>query len=282
MLLTQFLAAEGINILETLRDAFSSMGEDIINFVPKVAVALILFFVGATFALVISKIIRGACKKAKLDDLFRNSNLGKQLGGKDVSLGGIVSKATYYLIILFVLRAAASSLGMESITSLLERIFDFLPKALVALVIAAIGLTIADIAKRGITTALTRFGVDYAAPVGNIAFAFVLVLALSSALAQLGVDAQLLEASVIIVISGFCLALAIGFGLGMKEASAGLIAGIYARDIFKPGSKVSIDGEQCNILGIGPLTAKLEKEDGTPVIIPNTALTSDKIIGTKS
>ena len=53
--------------------------------------------------------------------------------------------------------------------------------------------------------------------IGSIAKVVVVVFTLVIALGQLGIDLSIAESSILIVLAGIMLALAIGFGLALKE-----------------------------------------------------------------
>ena len=66
--------------------------------------------------------------------------------------------------------------------------------------------------------------------------AFVIVLAIST----LGVDTTILTTSLTIIIASAGLAVALTFGLGSREAAKNVIAGIYVRQNFRPGQRISL------------------------------------------
>lgn len=278
-LLSQMSAEGSFDALNTLREAFQSMGRDILGLLPKLLVAVVIVFVGWVIATTISRMIQSTFKRAGFDKLFQQSGMGKALGGLGIhpAAGAIVSRLSYWLLLLFTMKAAADSAGMADFSAILFAVFKILPKIAIALIILTFGIFVADLLRRTVASALSRLGLDYANTLASMIFGLVLVIVLTVALAQLGIQADLLISCVQIILMAAAFALALGMGLGMKEVAAALIAGIYARDVFKPGTRVTLDGETCELAGIGPLTAKLQRSDGSLWIVPNIRLTRETL-----
>lgn len=278
--LLSLTSTEGsFDALSTLREAFQSMGRDILGFLPKLLVAVVIVFVGWVIATTASRMIQATFKRAGFDKLFEQSGMGKALGGLGIhpAAGVIVSQLTFWLLLLFTLKTAADSAGMSDISAIIEAVFRILPKIAIALIILTFGVFVADLIRRTVAAALSRLGLEYANTLASMIFGLVLVIVLTVALDQVDIQADLLVSCVQIILMGAAFALAIGMGLGLKEAAAALIAGIYARDVFKAGSKVTLDGESCELAGIGPLTAKLQRSDGSLWIVPNIRLTRETL-----
>jgi len=68
-------------------------------------------------------------------------------------------------------------------------------------------------------------------------------------------------------------------GLGLKSHANNIVAAIYVRDIYRQGSSIEIDGELLTIKGTGPVTTKLQNDNGDFVVLPNSELVSTKIKG---
>jgi hypothetical protein len=273
------LAQTSFSILSALRDAFASMGRDIIDFTPKLAVSLIITFVGWVIGLVVARTLISFFARTGLDRLFHGSSLSNSFSSAGIKIppGALLGKAAFWLILLFSLKAAADNAGLRDLSDIVAAVFRFLPKAIVAIIIVATGFFVADLLRRATIATLGKLGLDYAKTLGSLVFGFVLVIVLTVALAQLGIQAGLLIASVEILLGSLALAMALALGLGLRDAAGGLIAGVYAKDVFKPGTTVEIGGEPCIIQGIGPLTAKLLRSDGSFLVIPNTRLTLETI-----
>lgn len=261
-------------VLTKLREAFLKMGDDFIGMLPNLVIALVLLFVGLVIAKVIRGVLTATFKRIKLDALFEKIGLSEIFNKIGLKAGpsDIIPKIIYWLILLNVVSTAAEAAGIKDISNLLDQIMAFLPKVLTSSIILLIGFVIADLIQNAAFRALDRIGLEYAGSLSRILFGFIFVLILTVALAQLGIETELLNASVKIVLAGLALAMALSLGLGLKTLAGQIVAGVYARDLFKVGTELEFDDAPAKVSGVGPVTTKLVRDDGSFLTIPNTIL----------
>jgi hypothetical protein len=273
------LLAANFDILESLRQAFIDMGHQIIAFVPKLVVAAIITFTGWVLAKAFSGMLSATFEKAGLNRMIAQSDAGAALAktGVKAKPGAIIGRILFWVTFLFVLKTAAQTAGMADIAAVIQGIFAFLPRLLVATIILLAGFLVADLLRGAVQRALSAFGVDYAHSLATLLFGFVFVLVLTVALHQIGIQTELLNATVKILVAGVAVAFALALGLGLRECAAALVAGIYARDLLTPGTEIEIDGEKLIVVGVGPVTAKLQRSDGSLFIFPNARLTGETL-----
>lgn len=269
------LADVTFSILPSLKDAFLTMGRQIIELAPKIVVSIIIVLVGWAFAVSISRFTASFFKRSGVDRLFSATSLAKSLGSAGVRIvpGTVLAKACFWILLLFTVKAAADSADLTDVSAIVVAIFRFLPKAVIATIIVGVGFFISDVLRQATIAALSRFSINYAKTVGSLVFGFVLVIVLTVALAQLGIQADLLISSVQILLGSLALALALALGFGLRDAAAALIAGIYAKDVFRQGAFIEFENMIYEIKGVGPLTTKLSHPDGSLLVIPNKVLT---------
>lgn len=277
------IPAASVSIWQKLQFAFESVLSDALTFIPKAIVAVVIAVVGWLVAKAISKVVATSFDKSGLDTLIGKSQLGSALRGVGLrsAPGSLLSQIIYWMLLLIFIRTAANAAGLDDIKDVVGSVFGFLPKVLVATIITLIGFMVADLVRVTTLRTLTNFGVDYAKMLSGILFGFVVVLVLTAALSQLGIETELLNASVKILLAGCAAAIAIALGMGMKGLASSMVAGVYARDLFKAGTQIELDGQVYEIAGVGPVTTKLLDKEGAFLVIPNTRLVSENIKGLK-
>lgn len=272
-------AAPSFNIVERLNHAFVAMGDQIIHLVPKLLVAGILVLVGWLFARGIATIFAAMFEKSGMNRLLIASNVGgvlEKLGIKSRP-GVLVGRILFWVIFLSLLETAADTAEMDHMKNVIAAIFSFLPNLFEAVVILVATYLVAETVRAAVHRALSAFGVDYAHSMASILFGFVFVMGMTVALSQVGIHTELLNATVKILVGGMAAAFALALGLGLKECAAAVVAGIYARDVFRPGTIVEMDGQSMEVQGVGPVTTKLKRADGGLVILPNVRLTGETL-----
>jgi len=127
---------------------FQVIGENIGGFLPILLAALVVLLVGWIAALFISRLVRRAVGKLRL-----NERLGRWMegpaGAVDVERGA--SRVVYWLLMILVSVAFFQTLGLTLITeplnNLLNQVFAFLPQILSAAILLLIAWVLANIVR---------------------------------------------------------------------------------------------------------------------------------------
>ncbi|MEA3350452.1 MAG: mechanosensitive ion channel [Chloroflexota bacterium] len=143
------------NFLQTFVDQLSVSTLNILG-------ALAILIIGWIVALIVAAIIRGVIKKTKLDEKI--SQWLSKGDGVPVDAAKVVSKAIYYLIMLFVLVAFFQRLGLTMVTqpinAFLTQILEYAPRLLGAGMIALAAWVIATVLKFVVVKALDATNLD--------------------------------------------------------------------------------------------------------------------------
>ncbi len=273
--LTNTLAAQ--SFLDKLIGTFETMLDGIINGLPDIATGLIILIVGFFVATLVKKFVTKFLEGIKFNELLDKVGVGAvfhKIGVKG-GVSQLLAKILFWVILLFIFKSAAKEMGIEDVSSIIDKIFAFLPKVLIATIIMLVGFMVADMVQNVVHTGLDNLGLDYAKALANILFGFIFILVLTVALSQLEIETELLNASVKIVLASLGLGLAICLGLGLKRMANQIVSGVYARDIYKVGTTIIFEGEETKVAGVGPVTTKLQTKDGGFIMVPN-----DDLLGT--
>jgi len=268
-------------ILEKLRTAFLEMADGAINALPNLVIAIVLLFVGFVAAKVIRGVLSITFKRINLDEIFEKIGLAEIFSKIGLKAGpsAAIPKLIYWLIILVFVKSAADAAGIAPISALLDQIMAFLPKVLTASIILLVGFIVADLIQNAAFSSLDSIGLEYAGSLSRILFGFIFILVLTVAFAQLGIETELLNASVKIFLGGLALALALALGLGLKGLAGHIVAGVYAKDLYQIGTEIHYDEKPAKVTGVGPITTKLTREDGSFLVIPNSIMVNEIMRG---
>jgi small-conductance mechanosensitive channel len=120
-------------------------------------------------------------------------------------------------------------------------------------------------------------GIEFSKAIANIVWFVLLAIVVIVVVQQMGIEAQLLTDIFTYVIVILLAGLALAFGLGGRDVVRNVLAGFYAREMYKPGDHIIIDETEGVLQGIGSLNSEVMVGDNQIVIIPNTHLTENKI-----
>ncbi|MCP4291134.1 MAG: mechanosensitive ion channel [bacterium] len=252
-------------------DVLQSLSESFSSFMPRALTALVVFLVGLLLAKVISKIIRTAFERLKIDDLLVNVGLTdilKKLGLHEKP-GFMLSRLVYYLLILLFTQSAANAVGLNAISGSITAFFNYLPHFVAASIVLIIGMLIAQFAGGAVSRSAKDSGIEFGPILGRIVSSLIVFLAGLMAVTQLRIDTEIIHSVVLILLAGAALALALTFGLGTREITRNLVAGFYIRKLFEVGEELEIGAAKGHLAGISPLHTLMEN-DGKIISIPNS------------
>ncbi len=248
------------------------------DFLPKFLTGMGVLLIGWLLAKIAARAIRTVFDKLKLNDLLERLGLTgtlRRLGMQD-SPGDLLSRLTYYLILILFVQSAAQSVGLEAISGAITAFFAYLPNLVAGLLVLLIGMVVAQFASGAVTRSARDSGVEFAPILGRIVSALIIFVVGLMAVTQLQIDTAIIHSVVLVLLSGAALALALTFGLGSRDITRNLVAGYYARKIFTPGERIEIQGRQGTLAGVAPVHTLIE-EDGKLTTIPNSVFIEEAV-----
>jgi hypothetical protein len=202
--------------------ALQTFWDQIAIFMPKLLAVLVMVLAGWILARILRAGVKRGLDAVGFGRIAERSGLEALVkqGGVDLSLAGVIAGATYWLVLLVVAVSAASSLGLDSLASLANKLVLFMPKIVVAVLILVFGTLLARVVNRIVFAWLNNAKFPGALTVSTGSEYAVQIFALFLALEQIEIGTTLLTVAFTIVFGGLVLALALAFGFGGREWAA--------------------------------------------------------------
>ena len=108
-----------------------------------------------------------------------------------------------------------------------------------------------------------------------------LVITASLAIGQLGVATELLNNLVAILFLTIGISVALAIGFGARDVAGQVIAGMYARELYQPGTTIEVRQVRGRLLEIATTNALIEISDGSIACISNKELLSAQVYSYK-
>jgi hypothetical protein len=194
---------------DALRDGLSTIAE----FVPKLALFLVILVVGIIIAKVIAKALNAILERAGFDRAVERGGIKRALSNSKMDASDIVAKLIYYTLLLFVLQLAFGVFGPNPISLLIQDVIRFLPSLIVAIIILVVAASIAA-AVKGLVENMIG-GLSYGRVLANIASAFILFLGVIAALNQVGVATTVTTPVLIAILATVAGVIIVGVGGGL-------------------------------------------------------------------
>lgn len=257
-----------------LVNGISGLWQNVLLYVPNVALAILLLVAGWYLAKLLSRLISGLLSKMGIDKLAKTIGLAEALRkarlGK--SAADIIGVLFFWLILLLFVISAVETIGLPRLSAALDEMVVYLPKMLAAIFILVLGLFIAQLLQGIVETASASMGLESGRTLGNLVYGLIVIIVLSLAIGELEIETLLLNAVVIIILTSLALAGALSLGLGTRDLSKDIVSGVYAREIVAPGEIIEFEGQQGVVEEVSTVKTSIRLEDGSLLSVPNHAL----------
>lgn len=259
---------------DTIATAMTSLWIKVANFVPNLFAACLILLIGYFVAKSLAFLLAHGLKRLGFDKLAASVGISDALVRANVGCTSaeLVSKLGFWLIMLSFLISATEALGLVQISATIEGFVLYLPKVMAAVLVLIVGLYLAGFARDLVKNAAESTGIVYAKPLASAVYGILFVIILSLAINQMEIETDLLNSIVAILIAAFGIAIALSLGLGTRELSTHITAGVYVRDLFEVGDVIEFDDVCGSVIRVGTVKTVILCDDGSSVSIANTQL----------
>lgn len=206
---------------------FGALNEGLVvlgGFVPKFVAGLIVLLVGLIIASVLHRVVLEVLSALKLEQLLRR--YGVPEARAELNWSRVLSEIVrWFVIVLFVL-PTADIWGLTQVTTILNEVLLYIPRVLVATIIALVGLVFSKLAHDAILASVHGVSRETANTVANVTRWAIAGFVILAVLDQIGVAPELIR----ILVTGFVAMLAIAggiaFGLGGQNVARDVVEDI--------------------------------------------------------
>ena len=194
----------------------------IMAYLPVLLGALVILIVGWLVAKAIRQLVGWLLKTVRFDVLADKTGISEVLrkGNLKISAGEVISGLVYWLIIIMVLVMAVDALGLPKASDVLASLFAYVPKVIAALLVLVVAMFLANFVSGIVRTAAGNANLPKPEIFAGISRWAIIIFAVTISLGELGIATLLVTTTFNIILGGVCLALALAFGLGGKDAAA--------------------------------------------------------------
>lgn len=203
----------------SVSQSFQNLMNTVFNAIPKIALFLVILVIGWLVARVLMQAVATLLRKLKFDHFAQRGVVGQALGRSNYDASGLIAKIVYYMVLLVTLQLAFGVFGDNPVSTMLNAIVGWLPKAIVAIILIVVGSAIAKVVKDLITGAIG--GLSYGRFVANLASIAIIAIFAIAALTQVGIAASVTQPILITVLATIGAILAIGVGGGLIKPMQG-------------------------------------------------------------
>lgn len=247
-------------------------GEALGAFIPRLGGALALLVIGLLITRLIGRLVLRALQTAGVDrmadrigaaDLLERSGLGR-------SLSALLARAVRIGLVILVLFAALSQLGLQFLSQSLNQAIVDLPRLFIAALLVLAGAVLAGAARQR-ADRLT-YQLDLPVPLGQVAQIAVFSVFIIIAAAEIGISTLVLLVLIGVLLAAGAGTFTLAFGLGSRDVARALSAGRYLRHDYRVGQEIAFGEVRGRISTIHSTSTILDAGEGRSIRIPNHLL----------
>ncbi|WNM56916.1 mechanosensitive ion channel family protein [Candidatus Nitrospira allomarina] len=260
--------------VDGLTDAVTASLAQIVAYLPTLILACMLLGLGYVLARLVSVVVTRLLQLMGFDRLLSRTavqTLLERSGTKQKS-SEILGMIGFWIIFLVFLIQASDTLSLTMVSDALTSIAYYIPKVGIAVLVLVLGLIAANFVRELITMTCSSAGITHGTMVAQAVYVAVVLLIVVTAIDALGINTELLNNTIVILLAGLIGGAALSFGLGSRSAVANLIAAHYLGSMVRVGMTVKIGENQGTVVAVTPISVVLETREGR-VIVPATQVT---------
>lgn len=220
------------SVVDSLQVAFAGMWGEVINFLPSLAVALVVLLVGTLIASSLKHLVERLFDKMNVNGALNAAGAGEiaKRAGFELKAGSFVGSLVKWFVILVFFIVALDILRLDEVTSFLsDVVIGYLPRVIIAVLILMVAAVLAGAVRRAVIASTQLAGMRKPELFGKVAYVSILTVAVLAALNQLQVASELIQPLFMGIVFAIALALGLAFGLGGKDAASRVIDSITRR-----------------------------------------------------
>lgn len=260
-----------------LIQTYQNLVGDLIGAAPKIISGIILVLLAWMVAKLIEKGVRIMMVRTKFDSVLGKVGVDtalQQLGLRQ-SLSDVIPRVVYFLLLFLFARSLADTVGLTAISEAIGTFLGFVPNMVAALLILLVGSAVGRFAGNTVARSAESSGLDFAPALGRVLSAVVLFVAVIMAMAQLRIDTEIVRLVTALSMAGAALAFGLCFGLGSRTLVSNILAGLYVKRLFAPGTEIEIGGHRGVVASITTTSTVLE-QGGQELVLANQTLLAEE------
>ena len=205
--------------IEAISKPAVEMLNSILIFMPRIAVSIVILFVGKFIADLASELLENVLVSIGTDKLTQN--VLKASGTKtekEFSLSLVIARVVKYVIVIFFLVEALNILKLEVLTNIGSKIIEYLPYALSSAIILGIAILVGNFVENSINNKFKDSNLT-----AMIVKVVIITVGAFITLYQLGIAKSLVNSAFIIILGALSIAFAVSFGIGGKTFASHML-----------------------------------------------------------
>jgi hypothetical protein len=209
-----------LSLQDSLLSPLSALFTSFVIFLPRLLAALLVFFFGLAIAKWLRKLTIKGLEVLKLSKSLQGTPVEIFLKNAEAGkIESIIGSTVYWMLMLVVLHATFTVIGLSSISLLLDKVLGYVPSVISAIVVLFIGMILAGVVESLIKGAIRSVSGKSALLLGRVSSYIIMIIATMAALSELNIASQFINT----LFTGFVIMFALAFGLAVGLGSKSVV-----------------------------------------------------------
>lgn len=208
---------------EVLSQSFQNIFAGLIDFIPNLVVAIVIFIVGWLVGVGLGRVVAQIVNSLRVDQALKSTGIENVLSraGFELNSGKFLGFLVEWFFIIVFLVASLDVLHLTTVNLFISDIvLSYLPQVIVAVLILLVAAVVAQAAESVVVGSAKAASLHAAGFLGKVARYSIWIFAILAALAQLNVATAFVQTLFTGVVIAVSLAIGLSFGLGGQAAAA--------------------------------------------------------------
>lgn len=211
--------------VEAISKPSTEMLNDILVFMPRAVIAIVILFVGKFIAGLASDLLEKVLVSIGTDKITESVlKTTETTSEKQFSLSKVIAQLVKYVIIIFFIVEGLNILKLEVLTNIGSKVISYMPYAVSSLIIVGIAYLLGSFTEKSINEKLSDSKIT-----AIIAKVVIFTVGVFIALYQLGIAKGLVNSAFIIILGAFAVAFALSFGIGGRDFAKNMLGKLEKR-----------------------------------------------------
>lgn len=199
-------------------------------YLPRLGAGLLVLIIGATVAKWLRKLLVSFLKNSKANSLVKNTPVEHFLKNAELQqVENVVGSVVYWLLMIIILHTVVSILGLSSLTVVLERVIEYIPRVISAVLILFFGVLVAGVTESLVKGAIKSIDGRSSRLLGKLTSYIMIILFVLAAISELGIAREFILILFIGLVSMLTIGFGLAFGLGGQDLVKKLLQEWYSQ-----------------------------------------------------
>ena len=257
----------------------SQLGATLAKFLPALLGALAIVAIGWVVARSVEIAARRVLRALGVDRASARIGVADVFARSGVSmmLSDLIARLLFWLLLLTFVLSSIETIGLDAVTTTIDRLIAFIPRVIGACLIVVIGLLFARFVAGLAASAFSAAGFVSGARVGVLVQGGIGTLVVLVAIEQVGIETEILVGPITVLVGAAALSAGLCFALGARPIVTHILAGHFVRQSLPRDSFVQIGDRRGVVQRIGA-TETLLRDGNLLWSVPNGRILEEVVV----